>query len=90
MAAAEGVNLQLAKAVIFYDTPWSVRVTTYKSSVGDDPHWVYPRQGLQLPCLCEENHRREGDEDLKAKMGLIEVVLGKRLKEEESLMRYLK
>jgi SNF2 family DNA or RNA helicase len=81
MAAAEGVNLQLAKAVVFYDTPWSagdyLQIVGRMIRIGSIHDRVYSYH-LCAPKTIDERVMKT----LKAKMGLIEAVLGKRLKEE--------
>jgi len=81
MAAAEGVNLQLAKAVIFYDTPWSagdyLQIVGRMIRIGSIHDKVYSYH-LCAPKTIDERVMKT----LKAKMGLIEAVLGKRLKED--------
>ena len=81
MAAAEGVNLQLAKAVIFYDTPWSagdyLQIIGRMIRIGSIHDKVFSYHVCAKKTIDEKVMKT-----LKAKMGLIEAVLGKRLKEE--------
>jgi SNF2 family DNA or RNA helicase len=81
MAGAEGVNLQLAKAVIFYDTPWSagdyLQIIGRMIRIGSIHDKVFSYH-ICAPKTIDERVMKT----LKAKMGLIEAVLGKRLKEE--------
>lgn len=81
MAAAEGVNLQLAKAVIFYDTPWSagdyLQIIGRMIRIGSIHDKVYSYHICATKTIDERVMKT-----LKAKMGLIEAVLGKRLKED--------
>jgi SNF2 family DNA or RNA helicase len=81
MAAAEGVNLQLAKAVIFYDTPWSagdyLQIIGRMIRIGSIHDKVYSYH-ICAPKTIDERVMKT----LKAKMNLIEAVLGKRLKED--------
>jgi SNF2 family DNA or RNA helicase len=81
MAAAEGVNLQLAKAVIFYDTPWSagdyLQIVGRMIRIGSIHDKVFSYH-ICAPKTIDERVMKT----LKAKMGLIEAVLGKRLKED--------
>lgn len=82
MAAAEGVNLQLAKAVIFYDTPWSagdyLQIVGRMIRIGSIHDKVFSYH-LVAPKTIDDRVIKT----LKAKMGLIESVLGKRLKADE-------
>ena len=81
MAAAEGVNLQLAKAVIFYDTPWSagdyLQIIGRMIRIGSIHDKVFGYH-IVAPKTIDERVMKT----LKAKMNLIESVLGKRLKSE--------
>lgn len=81
MAAAEGVNLQLAKAVIFYDTPWSagdyLQIIGRMIRIGSIHDKVFSYHVCAKKTIDERVMKT-----LKAKMGLIEAVLGKRLKED--------
>lgn len=81
MAAAEGINLQLAKAVIFYDTPWSagdyLQIVGRMIRIGSIHDRVFAYH-LCAPKTIDDRVMKT----LKAKMGLIEAVLGKRLKED--------
>ena len=81
MAAAEGVNLQLAKAVIFFDTPWSagdyLQIIGRMIRIGSIHDKVYSYH-ICAPKTIDERVMKT----LKAKMNLIEAVLGKRLKED--------
>ena len=81
MAAAEGINLQLAKAVVFYDTPWSagdyLQIIGRMIRIGSIHEKVFSYH-ICAPKTIDERVMKT----LKAKMGLIEAVLGKRLKED--------
>jgi len=81
MAAAEGVNLQLAKAVVFYDTPWSagdyLQIIGRMIRIGSIHERVFSYH-LCAPKTIDDRVMKS----LKAKMNLIESVLGKRLKAE--------
>jgi len=88
MAAAEGVNLQLAKAVVFYDTPWSagdyLQIIGRMIRIGSIHERVFSYH-LCAPKTIDDRVMKS----LKAKMNLIESVLGKRLKaegDEESMI----
>ena len=75
------VNLQLAKAVIFYDTPWSagdyLQIIGRMIRIGSIHDKVFSYHVCAKKTIDEKVMKT-----LKAKMGLIEAVLGKRLKEE--------
>jgi len=81
MAAAEGVNLQLAKAVIFYDTPWSagdyLQIIGRMIRIGSIHENVF-----SYHLVCPKTIDDRVIKTLSAKMNLIESVLGKRLKSE--------
>lgn len=83
MAAAEAINLQAAKAIIFYDSPWSagdfiqilgrmIRI----GSVHDRVHAIH----LEARKTIDERVNQV----LMKKMGLVEAVLGKKLKGDDS------
>lgn len=81
MAAAEGVNLQLAKAVIFYDTPWSagdyLQIIGRMIRIGSVHENVF-----SYHLVCPKTIDERVIKTLQLKMNLIESVLGKRLKSE--------
>jgi SNF2 family DNA or RNA helicase len=81
MAAAEGVNLQLAKAVIFYDTPWSagdyLQIIGRMIRIGSIHDKVFSYH-ICAPKTIDDRVMKT----LKNKMNLIEAVLGKRLKQD--------
>lgn len=83
MAAAEAINLQAAKAIIFYDSPWSagdfiqilgrmIRI----GSIHDRVHAIH----LEARKTIDERVNQV----LMKKMGLVEAVLGKKLKGDDS------
>jgi SNF2 family DNA or RNA helicase len=82
MAAAEGVNLQLAKAVIFYDSPWSagdyLQIIGRMIRIGSIHDRVFCYH-LVCPKTIDDRVMKA----LASKMDLIENVLGKRLKNDE-------
>jgi len=82
MAAAEGVNLQLAKAVIFYDTPWSagdyLQIVGRMIRIGSIHDKVFAYH-MVAPKTIDDRVMKT----LRNKMNLIESVLGKRLKNDE-------
>mgnify|MGYP001242660779 FL=1 len=81
MAAAEGVNLQLAKAVVFYDTPWSagdyLQIIGRMIRIGSIHDRVFSYH-ICAPKTIDDRVMKT----LGVKMNLIESVLGKRLKSE--------
>ena len=81
MAAAEGVNLQLAKAVVFYDTPWSagdyLQIIGRMIRIGSIHDKVFSYHMVSKGTIDDRVMKT-----LKNKMNLIEAVLGKRLKED--------
>lgn len=82
MAAAEGVNLQLAKAVIFYDSPWSagdyLQIIGRMIRIGSIHDRVFC-----FHLVCPKTIDDRVMKALASKMDLIENVLGKRLKNDE-------
>jgi SNF2 family DNA or RNA helicase len=82
MAAAEGINLQLAKAVIFYDSPWSagdyLQIIGRMIRIGSIHDKVFAYH-LVCPKTIDDRVMKA----LSTKMDLIENVLGKRLKNDE-------
>ena len=82
MAGAEGVNLQIAKAILFYDSPWSagdyLQLIGRMIRIGSIHANVFAYH-LVSPKTIDERVMKA----LKSKMNLIESVLGKRLKSDE-------
>jgi len=81
MAAAEGINLQAAKAIIFYDSPWSagdyLQILGRMIRIGSTHDRCY---AIHLVARGTIDVRVMGV--LRKKMQLIEKVMGKRLKGE--------
>lgn len=81
-AASESINLQSAKVIIFYDTPWSggnyLQTLGRMIRIGSIHDRVY---ALHLCAKGTIDDKIMGV--LKQKMNLIEAVLGKRIKGEE-------
>ena len=81
-AAAEGVNLQAAKAMIFYDSPWSagdyIQILGRMIRIGSKHDRVYA-----IHLVAKETIDEKVMAVLKKKMKLIEAVMGKRLKGED-------
>jgi SNF2 family DNA or RNA helicase len=78
-AGAEAVNLQAAKAIIFYDSPWSagdyLQVLGRMIRIGSQHDKVYA-----IHLITQGTIDGYVAQVLKRKMNLIEAVLGKRLK----------
>lgn len=85
MAAAEAINLQAAKAIIFYDSPWSagdliqilgrmIRI----GSIHDRVHAIH----LEARKTIDERVSQV----LAKKMGLVEAVLGKKIKGDDTVI----
>jgi SNF2 family DNA or RNA helicase len=81
MAASEAINLQAAKAIVFYDTPWSagdyLQILGRMIRIGTVHDKVY---ALHLVCSGSVDERVM--QVLRKKMALVESVLGKRIKGE--------
>lgn len=80
-AAAEAINLQAAKALIFYDTPWSagdyLQILGRMIRIGSTHDRCYA-----IHLVAEGTIDDRVVKVLTKKMGLVESVLGKRLKGE--------
>jgi intein/homing endonuclease len=83
-AAAEGINLQAAKAIIFYDSPWSagdyLQILGRMIRIGSVHDRCY---AIHLVASGSIDVRVMGV--LRKKMKLIEAVMGKRLKGEDGM-----
>lgn len=79
MAGAEAINLQAAKAVVFYDSPWSagdyLQILGRMIRIGSGHDRVYA-----VHLVMENTVDNRVMETLQRKMVLIESVIGKRLK----------
>jgi SNF2 family DNA or RNA helicase len=82
MAGGDAINLQAAKALIFYDTPWSagdyLQILGRMIRIGSDHDSVY---AIHMVARNTIDERVQGV--VKKKMGLIEQVLGERVKGEK-------
>ena len=80
-AAAEAINLQAAKALVFYDTPWSagdyLQILGRMIRIGSTHDRCYA-----IHLVCEKTIDERVVKVLSKKMGLVESVLGKRIKGE--------
>jgi len=78
-AATEAINLQAARAVVFYDTPWSagdyLQALGRMIRIGSEHDSVYA-----FHLVCEDSVDERIQEVRRNKMKLIESVIGKRLK----------
>jgi SNF2 family DNA or RNA helicase len=83
-AASRGVNLQAAKAIVFYDTPWSagnyLQILGRMIRIGSIHDRVYALHLAAKDSIDERVLNVVG-----SKMELIEEIIGKRLKGDESL-----
>jgi len=79
MAAAQAINLQAAKATIYYDTPWSggdfLQILGRMIRIGTLHKHVYA-----IHPVCQNTIDERVLDVLGQKMDLIEAVLGRRLK----------
>lgn len=81
-AAAEAINLQAAKALVFYDTPWSagdyLQILGRMIRIGSTHDRCYA-----IHIVAEGTIDDRVVKVLTKKMGLVESVLGKRIKGED-------
>jgi len=82
MAGGDAINLQAAKALVFFDTPWSagdyLQVLGRMIRIGSDHDRVYA-----FHLICNDTVDERVQAVLRKKMGLIEAVLGERLRGEK-------
>lgn len=82
-AAAEAINLQAAKAIVFYDTPWSagdyLQILGRMIRIGSTHDRCYAVHLVARGTIDDRINQV-----LSKKMGLVEAVLGKRIKGENS------
>merc|ERR1711920_740863 len=82
MAGGEALNLQAAKALVFYDTPWSagdyLQIVGRMIRLGSEHSNCYV-----VHLLCKGTIDELVQEVVHKKMAVIEEVLGKRLKRAE-------
>jgi hypothetical protein len=83
MAGGDAINLQAAKALVFYDTPWSagdyLQILGRMIRIGSEHDKVYA-----IHLVCKDTVDQRVQEVLRKKMRLVEAVLGQRLKGEGS------
>lgn len=81
-AGSDAINLQAAKAIVFYDTPFSagdlLQVLGRMIRIGSAHDRV-----LAIHLVCEKTVDERVMEIIQSKMDLIEAVIGKRLKEDD-------
>ena len=79
MAGGDAINLQAAKALIFYDTPWSagdyLQILGRMIRIGSDHDSVYA-----VHLVCRDTIDERVQEVSRKKMRLIEQVLGERVR----------
>lgn len=83
MAGGDAINLQAAKALVFYDTPWSagdyLQILGRMIRIGSGHDKVYA-----IHIVARDTVDQRVQEVLRKKMQLVEAVLGQRLKGEGS------
>ena len=83
MAGGDAINLQTAKALVFYDTPWSagdyLQVLGRMIRIGSNHDRVFA-----LHLVCKDTIDERVQEVRRKKMKLVESVLGQRVKGEGS------
>jgi len=84
MAGGDAINLQAAKAMIFFDTPWSagdyLQILGRMIRIGSLHQRVYA-----IRLIADGTVDERVQEVLQKKMMLVEAILGKRIKGEEEL-----
>ena len=81
MAGGDAINLQSAKALVFYDTPWSagdyLQILGRMIRIGSEHDSVYA-----VHLVCQDTIDEHVQAVIRKKMRLIEQVLGERVKGE--------
>lgn len=79
MAGGDAINLQAAKAIVFYDSPWSagdyLQIVGRMIRIGSDHDTCYA-----IHLVCRDTIDERVQQVVRKKMGLIEQVLGERVK----------
>lgn len=79
MAGGDAINLQAAKAIVFYDTPWSagdyLQILGRMIRIGSEHDKVYC-----VHLVCRDTIDERVQSVIKSKMKLIESILGERVK----------
>jgi SNF2 family DNA or RNA helicase len=79
MAGGDAINLQAAKALVFYDSPWSagdyLQIVGRMIRIGSDHDTCYA-----IHLVCRDTIDERVQQVVRKKMGLIEQVLGERVK----------
>jgi len=82
MAGGDAINLQAAKAIVFYDTPWSagdyIQIVGRMIRIGSDHDTCYA-----IHLICRDTIDERVQQVVRKKMNLIEGVLGSRVKGEK-------
>lgn len=82
MAGGDAINLQAAKAIVFYDTPWSagdyIQIVGRMIRIGSDHDTCYA-----IHLVCRDTIDERVQQVVRKKMNLIEGVLGARVKGEK-------
>lgn len=83
MAGSDAINLQSAKAVVFYDSPWSagdyIQILGRMIRVGSTESKVYA-----IHLVAQDTIDERVMQVLKKKMKLVEAIIGERIKKEGS------
>lgn len=88
LAGGDSINLQAAKALIFYDTPWSagdyIQILGRMIRIGSIHDRVYA-----LHLVCKDTIDQRVMKVIRAKLDLIEAIIGKRiLGDDEELIQF--
>jgi SNF2 family DNA or RNA helicase len=89
MAGGDAINLQAAKAIVFYDSPWSagdlIQILGRMIRIGSDHDKVYAFNMVAESGKVGQKVTIDGrvQQVLAGKMNLIEAVIGKRVKGEK-------
>ena len=79
MAGGDAINLQAAKALVFYDSPWSagdyLQIVGRMIRIGSEHDTCYA-----IHLVCRDTIDERVMQVIRKKMGLIEQVLGERVK----------
>ena len=91
MAGSDAINLQAAKAIIFYDTPWSagdfIQIVGRMIRIGSEHDRCYAIHLVARGSKKTVDHRIM--EVMQKKMNLIEAVIGRRIKGEQDIGAYI-
>jgi SWI/SNF-related matrix-associated actin-dependent regulator 1 of chromatin subfamily A len=91
MAGSDAINLQAAKAIVFYDTPWSagdfIQIVGRMIRIGSVHDRCYAIHLVAQGRKKTVDHRIM--EVMQTKMNLIEAVIGRRIKGEQDIGAYI-